>query len=344
MRRSLVLAAALAALSACHGKSDSDEEEAKATAQVTTAVARTGTVAREIRAYGVVEFAPSGERTLTAPSDAQVVQVLAPAGTKVTPGVALVSLRPSRIATLELAKANADAAAADAALARARRLRTDGLASDADVETARQAAANAHTAQRIAAAGPAALTLRAPIAGVVESVTPAPGDVVQSGATVAKVGSLAALRVRLGVEPAEAKEIRAGQTLRLARLGGAGAPATVTVREVDPRADAQTRLASVIAAPPPGLSPGEGVEGAIVLPGAGAGVVIPRAAVIYDQDQTYVFVAEKGAAHRRDVTLGPDDGTSVQVASGLKPGERVVVAGAAALDDGMAIREGKPGG
>jgi RND family efflux transporter MFP subunit len=341
MRTGLILVT-FAALAACQAKTD-QSEEAKGTALVTIAVAQAGTVAREIRAYGAVEFAPSGERTLAAPSDAQVAEVLAPAGTRVTPGTAVVTLRPSRAATLELAKADADASAADAALARAQRLRSGGLASDADVETARQAAANAHAAQRLASAGPAALTLRAPIAGVVETLALAPGEVVQAGAPVAKVGSLSALRVRLGLEPWQVKQVRPGETVRLSSLAG-GAVSTATVLEVDPRADTQTRLAGVIVAAPPGLSPGEGVEGTIELPGEGTGVVIPRAAVIYDQDQTYVFVAQAGVAHRRDVRLGTDDGTNVQVTSGLAPGERVAVAGAASLEDGMAVREGKPAG
>jgi RND family efflux transporter MFP subunit len=341
LARRLIIAA-FAGLAACQAKTD-ENEEAKGTALVTIAVAQTGTIARVVRAYGAVEFAPSGERTLAAPSDAQVAEVLAPVGTKVAPGTAVVALRPSRTATLELAKADADASAADAALARAERLRSGGLSSDADVEAARQAAANAHAAQRLASAGPAALTLRAPIAGVVETLAFAPGDVVQAGAPVAKVGSLSALRIRLGLEPWQVKQVRSGETVRLTSLSD-GALSTATVLDVDPRADAQTRLAGVIVAAPPGLSPGEGMEGSIVLPGSGTGVVIPRAAVIYDQDQTYVFVAQRGVAHRRDVRLGPDDGANLQVTSGLRPGERVVVAGAASLDDGMAVREGKPAG
>ena len=54
-----------------------------------------------------------------------------------------------------------------------------------------------------------------------------------------------------------------------------------------------------------------------------------------------MFVVQASAAHRRDVKLGAEDGDLIAVSQGLTPGERVVVAGASALDDGMAVREGQ---
>jgi multidrug efflux pump subunit AcrA (membrane-fusion protein) len=47
-------------------------------------------------------------------------------------------------------------------------------------------------------------------------------------------------------------------------------------------------------------------------------------------------------AHRRDVVPGASDDQRVEVTSGLAVGDRIVVDGASALDDGMAVREGAP--
>jgi RND family efflux transporter MFP subunit len=341
MKRALILLLLLAACS----KARSDQGDAP-TALVTTAVVASASLAQTATAFGAAEFAPGAERALAAPVESSVAAILAPAGTAVRAGEAVIQLRSSPATELELHKARADAAAATAAYARAQRLRIAGLDSDAEVETARAAAASANdAATSLSARTGGALMLRSPIAGVVESVALAPGDLAAAGANVAKVGALNALRVRLGLEPKDAAAVRAGAQVRLSALQG-GPELVATVNAVDPRLDAQTRLASVIALAPPGggLAPGEPVKGVIVLRQDPAGAVIPRAALLYDRDQPYVFVDANAVAHRRPVALGAVDGDRVEVLRGLALGERVIVEGASAVDDGMAVREAKPAG
>ncbi len=318
------------------------EAEPTPTALVTTAVAARAPMADTVAAYGAAEFDPNAERTLAAPVEAVIAQILAPAGTQVRAGQAVVVLKQSPASVLELNKAKADAAAASQAYSRAQRLRASGLDSDADVEVARAAAASAvETAKSLDARSGAALTLRAPIAGVVETAPLAPGDLAAQGAAVAKLGALGGLRVRLGVEAQAAAGIKTGAAVRLAPLAG-GQEQTVTVTSVDPRQDPQTRLASVIVRAPAGaFAPGQPLRGEIVVRQEPAATVIPRAAVLYDQEQPYVFVVQNSAAHRRDLKLGAENDDKVAVVQGLAPGDRVVVEGASALDDGMAVREGK---
>lgn len=73
--------------------------------------------------------------------------------------------------------------------------------------------------------------------------------------------------------------------------------------------------------------------------GAQDAVVIPDAAVQFGSKGNYVHVIDKDdKAQRRDVVLGPADGTRVSVRSGLKTGEKVVVEGIDGLEDGSAVR------
>lgn len=68
-------------------------------------------------------------------------------------------------------------------------------------------------------------------------------------------------------------------------------------------------------------------------------VVIPDAAVQFGSKGNYVHVIDAAdKAQRRDVVLGPADGTRVSVRSGLKPGEKVVVEGIDGLEDGSDVR------
>jgi RND family efflux transporter MFP subunit len=328
------------------GCSPKPAEESKPTALVTTALVERGAAQDFITAYGAAEFLPTGEHGLTAPIEAVVASIPAPAGTQVRAGQPVVVLTPSPATRLEVDKANHEAEEADAAYARAQRLRATGLDSDADVETARATAASADETRRtMAARTGAALVLTAPAAGVVEAVALAQGDLAAAGVNVAKVGDPTALRARLGVEPSEIGAIRVGAPVRLgAAAEDVGREGSASVMAVDPRADAQTRLASVSVLLPPGLgfTPGAPVRGAILLRERTGAVLIPRAAVLYEQDRPYVFLAAGGTAHKVFVFLGAEQGDRVEVLRGVDPGARIVVEGASALEDGMTVREAAP--
>ena len=341
MKRHL-LVLPLLVLAAC-GKKAAEEDAPKPTAEVKTAVVSASTFPDTVTAYGAAEFAPGAEHGLSAPAEANISQVLVGAGTRVSAGQPVMVLAPSPQSKLDLQKGVQDARTAAEAYARAQRLRSTGLVSDADVETAHAASATAQAALGSLRSRLGQLTVRAPVAGVVETITGSPGDLVAAGANLGKVGALTPPRVRLGVDPTLARQLRPGLLVHVGRVQGGG-EVDGRIASVDPRADAQTRLATVIVTPAasPRLDPGETVKGAIVLREV-TGEVVPRAAVYYDQDQAYLLVVAGGVAKKRDVKLGAELGggadATVQVAEGLKPGERIVVEGGASLDDGTAVKE-----
>jgi RND family efflux transporter MFP subunit len=67
-------------------------------------------------------------------------------------------------------------------------------------------------------------------------------------------------------------------------------------------------------------------------------LVIPKAALSLESIGDTVFVAQNGAASRREVTLGFREGDFVEVTSGLAEGERIVVFGQDGLADGTPIQ------
>jgi membrane fusion protein (multidrug efflux system) len=66
-------------------------------------------------------------------------------------------------------------------------------------------------------------------------------------------------------------------------------------------------------------------------------VLIPQAALLTDQQGTYVFVVEDGKAAIRRLKLGTDVGPNVVVESGLEAGTQVVMEGVEALRPGMPV-------
>lgn len=325
------------------GCSAPPEKAADPVAQVRTAPVVSADMDETITAYGQVEFDAAGLRALTAPFEAQVVQIHVRIGQSVTAGQPLVTLGASPQTRLDLDRLAREAQVAEADAARVRRLRTDGLASDAEVQaadaaaqTARQASANL---RRLTQGG--RLTLTAPVAGVVDALPSAPGSLTPAGTVVASLGAAGRLNARLGVEVEDAQRLRAGLTLTLTGLHDQGGSVPSRIASIDRRVDPATRLAALLAPVPPGapLLPGEAVKAEVVA-GTRLGVLTaPRPAVLYDGENPFVFVVAGGKAVRRPVRIGLESPDTVELVSGARVGDRVVIEGGPSLADGMAVRE-----
>ena len=341
----IVALSSVCVLASCSGSSDSASGEATPVAQVRTAVATAGGAAETITAYGVAEQGAGNEHALTTQAEATLGHIVAPTGTAVGAGQVVAVLIPTATARLDLGKAATDARSAEEALARALRLRRDGLASDADVNSAR--ATYQATAQTLKAAREkeSTLVLRAPVAGTVQGLTAKAGDLIAAGTTVATIGTRGDLRVHLGIAPSTASRIRTGQPISISSVNANNNVAT-NVSGVDPQVDPTTHLASVYAQLPgnQGFGPGQPIRASITVSGAAAGVTIPYSALLDDGGHTYVFVVKGGAAKRRDVAPGNSSADTVQIIHGLEPSERVVTEGGTALEDGMKVHEQQSAG
>lgn len=333
-------AAYLLAISALVACSDGQQDNvAEPIALVRITPTQSAQVNSTIRIYGTADAGAAGTFVLSAPEEAVIAAVAAPVGSQVAQGQAIVRLVAGPTSRLELARANTDAQAAQQALARARRLRADGLVGDAEVETARAAAASAMATRVNLAERAGALLLRAPAAGHVSAISAAPGSLVAAGTPIVTIVGTGDLRARFGVDPALARRLAPGSVVRITPSGG-GESFSAPVLTVDPAVDPQTRLASLFVRLPAAasLGAGEPLTGDLSLPGGDGAPTIPYAALLDEGGQAYVFVVVGNIAHRRDVTVGVNDGQRAVIAHGLRAGEQVVVEGGTALEDGMRVR------
>ena len=68
--------------------------------------------------------------------------------------------------------------------------------------------------------------------------------------------------------------------------------------------------------------------------------LIPAQAIEYRGEERFVYrIDQQGVAHRVSVQLGHALGEQVAVLSGIKAGDRIVVAGLVQLKDGQKIRD-----
>jgi RND family efflux transporter MFP subunit len=190
------------------------------------------------------------------------------------------------------------------------------------------------------------------VAGSVLSVPASPGETVQTGTVICTVGNLAELRVETHVPERYAVNVRRGLSgvLRFEAMPGETFPAEVD--ELAPVLDPASRTRRITLRLLPG--PGGRIDPRILsgmfatvslITNARTGVpVIPRTALINTYGSWIVFVVPPDAstasatARRREVTLGLESETMVEITGGLETGERVVSAGQNFLSDGDPVR------
>jgi RND family efflux transporter MFP subunit len=198
-----------------------------------------------------------------------------------------------------------------------------------------------------AAAQLAALNLRdarvtAPVAGVIETRTVQTGQYLQPGAVLATLVRRDPMLLRFQVPVADAQKMTTGQKLRF-RVNSDERELEATISHVGGAADAGSRMVAVTAtieleAARP-LRPGAFAEVTVPIAASVEAAVIPQTAVRPSERGFLAYVVEDDVAHERTLELGlrTADGR-VEVRSGLKAGERLVIRGGEGLREGAAVR------
>jgi cobalt-zinc-cadmium efflux system membrane fusion protein len=125
-----------------------------------------------------------------------------------------------------------------------------------------------------------------------------------------------------------------GKEVRVRRTMGGDVLVRGTVKSVSPTVDPIKRTSHLlIDADNPGglLRDGMYVSLAVVLRQEKSAVVVPASAVISDGPMVFVFIKEGDEFKKRDITPGYRDDQSVEVLSGLVPGDVIVTTGAYSL-------------
>jgi RND family efflux transporter MFP subunit len=184
--------------------------------------------------------------------------------------------------------------------------------------------------------------IRAPYDGLIAERAVSLGSLVQPGTRVATLIRVHPLRIELTIPEVAVSEVRQGQTVTFTTQANADEQFTGTIAYVGPAVRTESRalvVEAVVPNPKGRLHPGVFATARIELPGTRAVLVIPVAAVKTDESGSRVFVVRDGRAEARVVLPGRAVGDTVEVVSGVKAGERVVIAGADRLADGARVEE-----
>jgi RND family efflux transporter MFP subunit len=155
------------------------------------------------------------------------------------------------------------------------------------------------------------------------------------------------IRIQLYVPQDDALGVAPGTQaiVRVPELPGRDFPGTVA-RIADALQPGTRTLLTEIDVPNPdhALSPGMYCRVELKIPRTGPSVIVPSEAVVFNRDGLSVAVVEDGMVHLRNITSVRDLGTSVEVSTGVKEGDRVILNPQVDLTDGrkVALRADQP--
>jgi multidrug efflux system membrane fusion protein len=258
-------------------------------------------------------------------------------------------------AQASLEKAEASKADAEAGLKRRVTVTTQnpGLIPGEEVETWRTKVLTAasEVAQARSVLNQAKLNLsdafvKAPIPGIIQTRTVQTGQYIQTGTVLATLVRRDPLLLRFRVPERDAARIKPGQQATF-RVREDSREFTAKVVHVAESADDTSRLVDITAniddPSDRSLRPGSFAEITVPVASGGQAPVIPVGAVRPSERGFLAYVVEEDKAVERILTLGmrAADGR-VEVLSGLSGGETLVIRGAEALSNGVAVRIGAP--
>jgi RND family efflux transporter MFP subunit len=299
---------------------------------VQTVAARIGPAIQSVYASGVVDFVRQARIAPVINAPIRAVRVAE--GQDVRAGQVLVELAagPEEATALQL---EAQASQAHAAFTRTDRLFRRGFAAAAARDDAWRQFEAATAAARAARERLRDYRITAPFAGRVLRRDAEPGDLAHVGTPLFVLADPASLRITADIDERDAGRMRAGLAALVRSDAFPGRQFSARVSEVTPQGDATARIFRARLSLEPGspLRPGMTVEVNIVVSRRDNAVLAPANAL----REGAVWIVEKDRARRRPVQIGVQGPDQIEIRSGLRAGEQVVIKPPANLKDGARV-------
>ena len=313
---------------------------------IATVAAATQTASPALTYTARVTLPPASVRVAAAAGAGLVTQLHVQAGDTVKRGAPLVTLSMPGLAdaqnALTQARLRSQLAASNAA--RDEKLFSEGLiaesrlrATRSEAQSARASLAAAQSAMSLMGTGKvagSAITLTAPIAGVVTESVAEPGQRVDAGMALVKVADLSQLALEIPLSTTQARQVAVGQSVTVADSEARG---RVTALLPQLSASQSVLARASLVDPQKRLRPGQSVQVALAGVSAPVGgaqsahsLVVPATALVWKASQPYVFVETAQGFTPTPVQLIRQNASQAEV-SGLAAGSRVAAKGVAAL-------------
>ena len=348
----LVIAAlALAACDKANGDSaGKDGKDGKEVPAVPVEVAATRRAEMAAVYTGTAAIESERKAGVVAKVQGEIRQIMVDQGDRVRDGQLLVRLDGDQL-RLEVALAEATMRKLERDYARNTELQAKGLISAVSIDNLKYELEAARASWELARLHLSYTDIRSPIAGTVtlraervkigNTVMPAGGVISTSDSALFVIEDLDSLILNISVPERELAKLSVGQVAELGFDAVVGRVFAGKIDLISPYVDPTTATFGVrIRVTDTGglLRPGMFARVAIVYERKLDALQIPRTALLDGDGPPKVFVVKDGKAAERNVQLGLTNGAYVEIVTGLKDGEQVVVVGQAAVKPGATVR------
>jgi membrane fusion protein (multidrug efflux system) len=254
------------------------------------------------------------------------------------------------LARIEAIDQNLAVSRIDTDLAQARRgyerelaANKQGLSSTSALERAKFEVDRLELARREARRSLGHTVVRAPIAGTVTQRMIKYGDVVIPNQPLFEIVDFDSLVAEVFVPEKDVHKVKVSGAGRLSSASSGRSLPSGAVERIAPVVDPRSGTVKVTLDLPDteGLRPGMFVDIHLVVAAEDSALLLPRRALVYDNDQPYAFklVDRAGGAVVERIRVEPaiEDRDFVKPASSFAAGDRVVVAGQVGLKDGARV-------
>jgi membrane fusion protein (multidrug efflux system) len=188
------------------------------------------------------------------------------------------------------------------------------------------------------------LEITAPIDGIVTDVMFKSGELVSPGDAVATISNTDKIKCKLWVGEADHDRIKTGQQalFSLSKDNPADSKQIVgEVSEIALSADRESHLYKIVVHADNAqgwLRPGQLVPVKIIIESIPDIMIIPKEAIIMQEEETYVYKITDNIATLTPIALGKENRKHVQIVGGLSLGESIVVYGMNRLKSGDRVK------
>jgi len=182
--------------------------------------------------------------------------------------------------------------------------------------------------------------LRAPFAAQAGLRQVSPGAYIKKGEDIVRLDALGTLKLEVPVPEIYLALVRSGLPLKVTVDALPGLSFSGKVYAIDPVIDPASRSLRVrarIANPDGKLKPGMFARASADLGGKTSAILVPEQVIVPKSDGSFVYVVVDGKAELRKVLLGRRDPGRVEILSGLRVGETIVLDGQIKLRPGVPV-------
>lgn len=203
------------------------------------------------------------------------------------------------------------------------------------------------TQRKLAAADLAQVKVRynhgfpeSPITGIINHLYVDVGEYADLGKPIADIVNIDRIKINVRVPELDVRYVKKGQTTPIKIDAFADRTLLGTVEFVSFKADHATKtflVRSVIDNPEHDIRPGMIGRVAFVRRNIPDALAAPLFAIVDKGGERIVFIEKDGVAESRVITIGVIEADRVQITSGLKVGDHLIVRGHTEVEDGMKV-------